>query len=176
MGVHIRLLEREEIPRIWEIDRREYVENIYVMRDGRLALERHDFDVQGWPPGQPETETPSFFACFDHGGSVWAAFEGDVVVGAAILESRPIGRRRDTLQLMFLDVGNGHRRQGLGSRLFRTAAEEARRRGAKRLYVSATPSENTVRFYQGRGCVLASEVDPELFALEPEDIHLECAL
>jgi hypothetical protein len=23
------------------------------------------------------------------------------------------------------------------------------------------------------GCVLATEIDPELFALEPEDIHLE---
>ena len=45
-----------------------------------------------------------------------------------------------------------------------------------KLYVSATPSENTILFYLSFGCKLASEVDPELFALEPEDIHLELVL
>jgi hypothetical protein len=41
------------------------------------------------------------------------------------------------------------------------------------MYISATPSENTVNFYQYLGCVLTEEVDAELFELEPEDIHLE---
>jgi hypothetical protein len=44
---------------------------------------------------------------------------------------------------------------------------------ARRLYISATPSENTVNFYLRQGCVLARQIDPELFELEPEDIHLE---
>jgi len=51
---------------------------------------------------------------------------------------------------------------------------EARTRGARQMYVSATPSENTIHFYQRRGCLLAALPDPELFALEPEDIHLVC--
>jgi hypothetical protein len=54
------------------------------------------------------------------------------------------------------------------------AKATARERGAKRLYISATPSENTINFYLRRGCVVAAEVDPHLFELEPEDIHLEC--
>ncbi len=28
-------------------------------------------------------------------------------------------------------------------------------------------------FYMGLGCKIASEINPELFKLEPEDIHLE---
>ena len=56
------------------------------------------------------------------------------------------------------------------------AARRARKLGAKKLYISATPSENTVNFYLHLGCVLAKEMDPELFELEPEDIHLEYAL
>ena len=56
------------------------------------------------------------------------------------------------------------------------AIARARALGARRLYVSATPSENTVGFYLRRGCRLAAEIDEALFALEPEDNHLELDL
>jgi hypothetical protein len=42
------------------------------------------------------------------------------------------------------------------------------------LYISATPSENTINFYLRSGCRVTAQLDPELFALEPKDIHLEC--
>ena len=51
--------------------------------------------------------------------------------------------------------------------------KRARNMGAKKLYISATPSKHTVDFYIGLGCKIASEINPELFKLEPEDIHLE---
>ncbi|MEW5717904.1 MAG: GNAT family N-acetyltransferase [Chloroflexota bacterium] len=94
----------------------------------------------------------------------------------AILESKFIGKNHDQLQLKFLHVSKDYRKNGLGKRLYELAAITARERGARRMYVSATPSENTVKFYQRRGCRIAPEPDPELFALEPEDIHLECDL
>jgi len=53
------------------------------------------------------------------------------------------------------------------------AAAKAKELGAKRLYISATPSENTVNFYRYLGCVVTGEIDQELFDLEPDDIHLE---
>lgn len=98
------------------------------------------------------------------------------MIGVAILEAKLIGRRQDRLQLKFLYVSKTYRGQGLGTQLFALAKAEARTRGARRLYISATPSENTIDFYRRLGCVLAQELDPELFALEPEDIHLECEL
>ena len=58
------------------------------------------------------------------------------------------------------------------SGLFEQACAVARTWGAALLYVSATPTENTVNFYLRRGCRLASTPDLELFAQEPEDIHL----
>jgi N-acetylglutamate synthase-like GNAT family acetyltransferase len=75
--------------------------------------------------------------------------------------------------MKFLHVSNNYRKQGLGKKLFFLAAEKALELGAKKLYISATPSENTVDFYLNLGCVLATEVDEDLFRLEPEDIHLE---
>jgi hypothetical protein len=44
--------------------------------------------------------------------------------------------------------------------------------GARKLYVSATPSVSAVGFYRNRGFELAEEVNKELFELEPEDIHM----
>ena len=43
---------------------------------------------------------------------------------------------------------------------------------AENVYVSATPSESAVGFYKSLGFTLIAEPLPELFALEPEDIHM----
>jgi len=44
------------------------------------------------------------------------------------------------------------------------------------MVVSATPSLNTVRFYQRRGFEPMAKPLPELYALEPEDVHLQKSL
>jgi len=169
----IRFLEREEIPLVWQIDRREVIHNIYNLSDGELVLVPEYFDMQGWPPGEAKHYTPILLDCFDRGCTFWGAFEDGNLVGTAILESKFIGSRSDMLQLKFLHVSRSQRKQGLGAKLFHLAVEYAKSLGAKKLYISATPSENTINFYIRLGCVLATETDPELFALEPEDIHLE---
>jgi predicted N-acetyltransferase YhbS len=174
--VQIRPLARHEIPSLRSIDRSELVENVYSLVDGALVLHPERHDVKGWPSGALEQNTALVLDCLDHGGVAWGAFDGDALVGAAALESRFIGRARDRLQLKFLHVGRAQRRTGLGCALFELAVARARELGARMLYISATPSENTIGFYLRRGCRLAAEVDPELFALEPEDIHLELAI
>jgi GNAT superfamily N-acetyltransferase len=141
-----------------------------------LVLEPEFFDMQGWPPGEARLYTPLLLDCFDRGGYCCGAFDGDALAGVAVLESRFIGRRGDQLQLKFMHISRPYRRTGLGRTLFERAAQRAREMGAKKLYISATPSENTISFYMRLGCMLASEIDAELFALEPEDIHLECVL
>lgn len=169
----IRSLQREEIPLVWQIDRREIIQNIYHLRDGELVLVPDYFDVQGWPPGEAEHYTPMLTDCFDRGGMFWGAFEDEKIVGTAVLESKFIGTKHETLQLKFLHVSRDQRKQGSAKKLFLLAVEKAESLGAKKLYISATPSENTINFYMHLGCTLTTELDPELFALEPEDIHLE---
>jgi predicted N-acetyltransferase YhbS len=171
--MNICLLQREEIPLIWQIDRREVIENVYSLRDGKLVLKPEYYDMQGWPPGEAELYTPHLLDCYDRGGTFWGAFENDKLIGVAILESKFIGSEQDTLQLKFLHVSRDYRKRGIASALFKLAVEKAKALGARKLYISATPSEHTVSYYIRLGCVLATEIDPELFALEPEDIHLE---
>ena len=84
-----------------------------------------------------------------------------------------IGKARNQLQLMFLHVDRSYRGSGLGRRLFEKVVARARELGAEKLYVSATPAENTVNFYFHLGCRITRDIDRELFKMEPEDIHLE---
>lgn len=171
--VVIRRLERNEIRQIWNIDRREVIEKVYYLEDGGLVLKPEYYDMQGWPPGEPELYTPILYDCFDRGGTFYGAFQGSRLIGAVVLESKFIGREGDQLQMKLLHISREYRGKGLGRKLFEKAVAKARKLGAKRLYVSATPSQNTVEFYLHMGCIVTEEVDEDLFELEPEDIHLE---
>jgi GNAT superfamily N-acetyltransferase len=99
-------------------------------------------------------------------------FDADELVGIGVLESARAGRANDQMQLAYLYVSRAYRGRGVGTQLFDAAVSIAREAGANALYISATPTENTVDFYLGRGCVLALEPDPRLLAAEPDDIHL----
>ncbi len=171
-----RELARSEVSHYWDIDRREVIDNIYYLIDGELVLKPEHYDVQDWPPGEAELYTPLLLECFDHGGWLYGLFDHDELVAAVVLESKFIGPRKDLLQLKAMHVSSHYRDQGLGRYLFGLAVQKARERGAKGLYISATPSEHTINFYLRVGCKVTATPDPELFALEPGDIHLECAI
>jgi predicted N-acetyltransferase YhbS len=167
-------LLREEVELVWTIDRSEVIDNVYGLEQGSLVLRPEHHDVRGWPAGEAEKYTPILLDCFDRGGWFHGLFDAAQLAAAAVLDLEPIGELRDRLQLKFLHVGREYRNRGLGARLFELARKTACARGARRLYVSATPSEHTIDFYLRRGCTPARQPDAELFALEPEDIHLEC--
>lgn len=169
-----RILKRDEVKGVWAIDRSEVIDAVYYLENGALVLKPEHYDMQGWPRGAAEKYTPVLEACYDRGGWFYSLFDNERLIGVAVLESRFIGKNRDQLQLKLLHLSHAYRNRGLGKQLFELAKDEARRRGARQLYISATPSEHTIDFYLGLGCRVTTEPDPELFELEPEDIHLEC--
>jgi GNAT superfamily N-acetyltransferase len=103
-------------------------------------------------------------------------FDGDLLVGSSAADTVPRGPNGDQLELRHLYTSRDYRGRGVGTKLFEAAKDVVRGSGARWMYVSATPSVNTVHFYLGRGCQLAVPPDPDLLALEPEDIHFLCAV
>lgn len=164
---------REEIELIRGIDRSEVIDDIYYFRDERLVLEKEHYDILGWDPDELNNNIAHIYEIYDRGGSLYGAFEDSEIIGVAVLDSKFIGCNRDQLQLYFLHVSNGFRKKGIGKALFNISVKKGRQSGAKKFYISATPSKNTVKFYMNLGCVLVEEIDKELHELEPEDIHLE---
>ena len=96
------------------------------------------------------------------------------LVGFAVIDNLLFGPTGDRIDLKLLYVTHDYRKKGIGVRLFDHAMSIARSRGAAQLYVSSTPTQNTVDFYFRRGCRLATVPDAKRLAAEPEDIHLLC--
>jgi GNAT superfamily N-acetyltransferase len=172
----IQSLARTEIETLWTIDRSEVHHHVYRMQDGQLVLTPLYFDIPSWDPGQVEEDTPLLYHTYDHGGAFLGMFNDDQLVGVAVVDAVPLGEFRDQVQLKYLYVSRNYRQHGVGTQLFEAACESARTRGATLLYVSATPTANTVNFYLRRGCRVAATPDPGLYAREPDDIHLICAV
>lgn len=163
---------RSQVEQVWQIDRREVIHNVYYLENGALILKPEYYDMQGWPDGEAELYTPYLYDCFNRGGWFFGLFEEEQIIAVAILDSKFIGPEKDQLQLKFLHVSREYRNLGLGRQLFELAKKKALAWGARQMYISSTPSENTVNFYIRRGAQVIDVPDPELLALEPEDIHL----
>ena len=173
--ITIKQLTPEDATRIAEIDRTERVGVRYTYRDGQLRAETVDWDV---PDFSREGEGKYSLRhqidgvqrpLIDSGGVLYGALDGDRVVGLAALR---YDLRPGMDQLLYLMVSNGYRRQGIASRLVARLFDIARERGARRMYVSATPSESAVGFYLRKGFRPTEEPLPELLEEEPEDIHM----
>jgi predicted N-acetyltransferase YhbS len=168
----VRDLEPGEFERFGEIDRSERIEAQYVAEGGSLRLVAADIDVLGWFPSEVEGYIARLHAVHEAGGSVLGAFDGSALVAVASLDVSPVESIPPAMKLDLLHVSAPHRNRGIGKELTRILAGRAQRLGAEALYISATPTKNTVDAYRRIGAHVLESPDPELLALEPEDIHL----
>ena len=103
----------------------------------------------------------------------YLAIENDEVVGF-------IGLIKDLVEpYMILDlmqVSAACRGQGIGRKLFDIGKEEARKAGAKALYISACSSEETIAFYKAMGAKLTDCPIKEIAEDEPYDLQMVCCV
>lgn len=169
----IRKIQREDIEKLRELDRSEIVEQVYYYKKGNLIIKNELYDVPAWIPSDIESHIKDLNAEYDHGDYLFGAFDGEKLTGIAVLGFNFISSTKDQLVVIFLHVDAKYRKQGIGTNLMNKLVYQARALGAKKLYISATPSKNTIDFYLHRGAYLTNELNSELFGLEPEDIHLD---
>ena len=152
---------------ILEADVSEHGELIYLWQNGELITQPLIWDR---PPRTAENWQENWASVLPLPGvKAWGAFEDDVMVG--IIVYRPY-LTEDMAQLDALFVDKHHRQQGIATHLTRLLEQQAVVDGHKRLYVSATESQSAVGFYISRGFVPTQDAHPELYALEPNDIHM----
>ncbi len=176
--VEFRRLGRTELSRVVEIDRTERIDLVYLQRGTELVEQRGNWSASAWDPDGPgehsvEGQRHALEHYVDAGGSALGAFVGGRLVGIGVVVPH---LRPSIAQLAFLHVSAAHRGAGIGRRLSEDLEQMARDAGDSEMVVSATPSENTVRFYLGRGFELMAQPLPELLELEPEDVHMRKVL
>ena len=176
--IEIRRLAATDLAQLGEIDRSEHITRLYTFRGGVLEERAVDEPVPRWSRegrGQHSVQgmIDQWLPTLERGGTLLGAFDGPTLAGVAIYRPH---LAEDLGQLALLHVTRSARRKGVASRLTQEVARLARADGARRLYVSATPSGSAVGFYLRCGFVPTLEPDPALFALEPDDIHMILAL
>ena len=172
----IRALAISELGRIGEIDRSEHITQQYKSRGGALELVDVEIHAPRW--GEPGAHTvhhyvDSWKPLLDAGGVLLGAFDGDRLVGFAIYQR---SLSEGLANFAVLHVTRMYRRKGIAWALTNEVVRLARAEGARRLYVSATPTRATVDFYMKQGFEPLATPNERLFALEPDDIHMELRL
>ena len=178
MNIQYRALGRAELaPRLFAaFDRRQEVVNCYRRgADGTWCV-RPDPFLDDWSAEDYRFLTECLIRTLERGGAVFGAFVCGALKGFCSVEAPPLGSRGQYRDLTFLHVSRELRGQGIGRELFHLACEQARIRGAQKLYLSAHSAEETQAFYRAMGCVEAAWYHPKLVALEPCDCQMEFLL
>jgi len=144
--------------------------------DGVLTLKDDNLHIDDWNDQQKIAIAKRFRRRIKDGGAVFGAYLDGDLIGEASIKHKLFGREHEYIQLSSLHVSLEHRSRGIGRELFRLACAEAKRFGAKKLYISSQPSEETQAFYKAVGCVPAAEINRKLFRKMPSDRHLEYIL
>jgi len=176
--IEFKRLARVELSKVAEIDRTERIDLIYEQHGTELEERRGNWSSPGWDPhghGQHSVEAQrhTLERYVDAGGIALGAFTKGRLVGIGVVVPH---LRPEIAQLAFLHFSEEFRATGIGRRLSDQLDLIARDAGDTEIVVSATPSENTVRFYMHRGYELMARALPELYELEPEDVHMRKAL
>jgi ribosomal protein S18 acetylase RimI-like enzyme len=153
------------------LDRSEVVDGLYRSVEGGLLLAPSSETLDGWPDGLLDKYLPIWRGAVERGCTLFGAKVEEKVVGLAVVNPR---HRGDVAQLMSLYVDRSARRRGAAGALCRASFDVARGAGARSIYVSSSPTRATVSFYWSMGFRPCSDaqLDPELHALEPNDIHM----
>lgn len=174
--IEVRTLAAHRLDIVAAIDRSEEIRIGYTVEDGKLVEIDVNWSVPPWDPvGDGEHSVAHqqqwLAPIMERGAILLGAFDGDQPVGMAVVKP---DFKPEMAWLAALWVTRQYRRRGVASALWKEGRSVAMAAGATSLYVSSAPTRSAVGFYLRQGCELASDPDPELFAFEPEDIHLVC--
>ena len=176
--ISYRPLTAADLARVGEIDRAERIDTLYVQEGASLREVHGNFSAASWRrDGRGEHsvrhQQEECERLLRAGGTAFGAFAEDRLVGLGVVLPH---LRPGIAQLAFLYVSDGIRGRGVGVALTSQLERVAREAGDRTIVVSAVPSRNTVDFYRGRGYEPMAEPLPELFDLEPDDVHMQKAL
>ena len=111
----------------------------------------------------------------ERGGSVVAAFAGDILVGFCCVDGYLVEKTAKYANMTMLFVDDKWKRKGVGRKLFEKICIYAKRMDADKLFISAIPSLDTIAFYFNMGCEDAREIISEDVDTD-KDRYLEFAL
>ncbi|RSK28528.1 N-acetyltransferase [Bacillus sp. HMF5848] len=153
-------------------ERYQKTDKVYVFQRG-LLLEKEDYFEDNWTVDNKRDIVTHLIQTINDGGAVITATHAQQIIGFAVIEAMAFKITYVYRELSYFHVSQLYRGQKIGEALFEKSKEVARYLGAEKLYIGSHPSVQTQNFYRKMGCVLATEICPEIYNREPRDIQLE---
>lgn len=180
-GIYYRTLSADEIclDLFRHFTRHQNVVKCWRKEDGKWVI-RDDPFVDDWSEDDYRFLVKCLKNTVQTGGFVYAAFCGhspdSMLKGFVSVEPDLFGGEQKYLDLSSIHVSEDLRGKGIGKSLFLASRDWARKKGARKLYLSAHSAVETQAFYRAMGCVEAQEYDQHHVEQEPYDCQLECPL
>ncbi len=176
-GIYYRLLCEKELCRsLFDgFIRRQQVVKCWRRENGQWTIKDAPF-IDDWSEENYKLLIKCLQNTIQTGGFVYGAFCGGTLKGFTSVEAAFLGSAKQYLDLSCIHVSQDLRGQGIGAVLFQEARNWAKKKGGKKLYISAHSAVETQAFYQRMGCVDALEYDQHHVEAEPFDRQLECIL
>lgn len=149
--------------------REQKITRIYVRQDDKYVLKEQP-GVMDWSLDKKREVARDLT---DSAYISYLAMEGGRIVGFMSLVKELVSGR---MILDLIQVDKDWRGQGIGRILWEKALEEARLNGARELYISACPSEETIHFYRSMGARVTDNPIVSIANEEPEDLQLVCPI
>lgn len=148
-----------------DFNRQQRITRIYVRKDEKYVLEEQP-GVMDWGIDKKREVAHELV---DSNYISYLALEEDRIVGFMSLVKKLMSER---MILDLIQVDKNFRGQGIGRILWEKAVEEARINGARELYISACPSEETINFYRAMGADVTDNPIISIANDEPDDLQL----
>ena len=150
-------------------NRQQKITRIYVKKGDTYVLEEQP-GVMDWSIDKKREVAQDLM---DSKYISYLAIEEARIIGFMSLVKELVSERM-ILDLIQLDMD--FRGQGIGRKLWEKAVEEARLNGARELYISACPSEETICFYKSMGAEVTSNPIIAIAEDEPDDLQMVCKI
>lgn len=153
--------------------RRQVVTKCWRKENGAWLIKDAPF-VDDWSESDYQILVTCLKNTVSSGGFVYAAFDDGRLKGMVSVEPELFGGEQKYLDLSCIHVSEDMRGQGIGKTLFYAAKEWAKRKGGRKLYISAHSAVESQAFYKAMGCVEAQKYNKKHVKAEPYDCQLEC--
>jgi len=175
--IEYRNLQEQEIDRrLFRTFIRRQVVNQCLRRENGAWVVRSDPFIDDWTEDDYQTLISCLHNTIHTGGFVCGAFSDGELKGFVSVENDFFGGENRYQDLSSLHVSEDMRGAGIGKALFLSAAEWARKQGAKKLYISAHSAIESQAYYCAMGCVEATEYNQKHVEAEPYDCQMEYVL
>ena len=148
-----------------EFDRCQKVNRVYIKKQGSYVLEDQP-GIMDWSLDKKRAVAKDLL---DSSYISYLALEDGRVIGFVSV----VKALRDNRMIFdVIQVDRAYRHRGIGRMLWEKAVAEARAFGAKELYISACPAEETIAFYSAMGADITDAPITSIAEEEPDDLQM----